>query len=102
MESVNGSGVRINNDPSAANGKGADTTPIYSRDVENYALFFDRPEVRLRFVNNTLAKQARRKDRLQRRFGRFRFIERSRLYNLILEARCYSALLEEMRSMRSS
>jgi hypothetical protein len=102
MDSVNGSGVRMNNDPAAANGIGADTTPIYSRVVENYALFFDRPEVRLSFVNNTRAKQAARQDRLQRRFGRFRFLGRTRLYDRVLEARCYSAILEEMRSMRSS
>ncbi|HEX5081316.1 MAG TPA: N-acetylmuramoyl-L-alanine amidase [Blastocatellia bacterium] len=101
MDSINGSGVRINNDPAATKGNDSDTTPIYSRVVERYALFFDRPEARLRFIDNTLTKQADRKDRLQRRYGRFRFSERSRLYNVILEARCYSAILEEMRLMRS-
>src|SRR5215475_4694850 len=99
MDNVNGSGFRVNNDP--AMGKDADSTPIYSRVVERYALFFDSPEARLRFMNNTLAKQARRQDRLQRRSRRFRFLERTGLYDWLLEARCYSAILEEMRAMRS-
>src|SRR5262245_9123249 len=75
---------------------------IYSRVVERYAMYFDRPESRLRFLNNTLSKQADRQDRLQRRFSRFRFIERTRFYKWVLEARCYSAILEEMRSMSRS
>jgi hypothetical protein len=96
-----GNDVMVNNDPSTANGKGAASAQIYSRVVERYAVFFDRPEARLRFMNNTLAKQADRQDRLQRRFGRFRFLERTRIYNWALEARCYSAILEEMQSMAS-
>jgi N-acetyl-anhydromuramyl-L-alanine amidase AmpD len=98
MDNGNGSGFRVNNDP--AKGKDADSTPTYSRVVERYALFFDSPEARLRFMNNTLAKQARRQDRLQRRSRRFRFLARTGLYDWLLEARCYSAILEEMRAMR--
>src|SRR5262245_58879907 len=94
--------VRVNNGPGAASGNGADRSQIYSRVVERYAIFFDRPEARLRFLNNTLTKQADRQDRLQRRFGRFRIFERTRFYGWILEARCYSAIFEEMRSMYSS
>ncbi|HEV2666134.1 MAG TPA: hypothetical protein VG324_14545, partial [Blastocatellia bacterium] len=97
-----GNDVLVNNGPAAASGKGADTTQIYSRVVERYAMFFDRPEARLRFLNNTLTKQADRQDRLQRRFGRFRIFERTRVYGWLLEARCYSAIFEEMRSMYSS
>jgi hypothetical protein len=102
MDGGNGSGVRVNNDLAMASRKEVDMSQIYSRIVERYSLFFDRPEERLRFLNNTLTKQADRQDRLQRRFGRFRFIERTRLYDRVLEARCYSAILEEMRAMRSS
>jgi hypothetical protein len=97
-----GSDVRVNNDLAMASKKGADTTQIYSRVVERYAMFFDRPEARLRFLNNTLTKQADRQDRLQRRFGRFRLLERMRIYDWVLEARCYSAIFEEMRAMYSS
>src|SRR5262245_44012066 len=102
MDNGNGGGGRVNNDLATAKRKGDDAAQIHSRVVERYALFFDHPEARLGFVNNTLAKQAARQDRLRRRFGRFRFVERTRLYNRVLEARCYSAILEEMRAMRSS
>jgi hypothetical protein len=101
MNGGRGNDVLVNNDPSTASGKGADTAQIYSRVVERYAMFFDRPEARLRFLNNTLAKQADRQGRLQRRFSRFRILERTRIYNWVLEARCYSAILEEIRSMAS-
>src|SRR5262245_56757206 len=77
-------------------------TQIYSRVVERYAMFFDRPEARLRFLNNTLNKQAGRQDRLQRRFSRSRLLGRTRIYDWLLEARCYSAIFEEMRAMYSS
>src|SRR5215471_569705 len=97
--SGSGSGYWINNDP--AKRKDADSAPTYSRVVERYALFFDNPEARLRFLNNTLARQARRQDRLQRRLRRFRFLGWTGLYDWLLEARCYSAIFEEMRAMRS-
>src|SRR5215813_5654117 len=97
-----GNDVPVNNDLVAASRKGADVSQIYSRVVERYAMFFDRPEARLRFLNNTLTKQADRQDRLHRRFGRFRILERTRVYGWVLEARCYSAILEEMRAMYSS
>src|SRR5215813_2307999 len=97
-----GNDVPVNNDLAAASGNGADTTQIYSRVVERYAMFFDRPEARLRFLNNTLNKQAGRQDRLQRRFSRSRLLGRTRIYDWLLEARCYSAIFEEMRSMYSS
>ena len=102
MNGGRGNDVLVNNDPSTASGKGSDAAQIYTRVVERYAMFFDRPEARLRFLNNTLAKQADRQDRLQRRLGRFRLFERTRIYNWVLEARCYSAILEEIRSMASS
>jgi N-acetylmuramoyl-L-alanine amidase len=102
MDIGNGSGVQVSNDLAAANGTAAGATPIYSSVIERYALFFDRPEDRIRFVDNTRAKQADRKNRLQRRFGRFQFLEQTPLYNRVLEARCYSAIFEEMRAMRSS
>lgn len=85
----------------AANGRNRDAEAgrLYSKIVERYALFFDRPEVRLRFLNNTLAKQAQREQQLRESLSRWRFLERTRLYNWVLEARLYSAILEELRSM---
>src|SRR5215510_1954299 len=97
-----GNDVLVNNDLAAASGNGADMAQIYSRVVERYAMFFDRPEARLRFLNNTLTKQADRQDRLQRRLGRSRLLGRTRFYDWLLEARCYSAIFEEMRAMYSS
>jgi hypothetical protein len=97
-----GNDVPVNNDPAAASKKGADASQIYSRVVERYAMFFDRPEARLRFLNNTLTKQADRQDRLQRRLSRSRLLGRTRIYDWLLEARCYSAIFEEMRAMYSS
>jgi hypothetical protein len=97
-----GNGVRENNDLAASIKKDDDAAQVYSRVVERYARFFDRPEARLRFLNNTLSKQADRQDRLQRKLSRFRFLERTWFYDWVLEARCYSAILEEMRAMASS
>src|SRR6266498_1777662 len=74
-----GNDVLVNNDLAAASKNGADMTQIYSRVVERYAMFFDRPEARLRFLNNTLTKQADRQDRLQRRMGRSRLLGRQRI-----------------------
>jgi N-acetyl-anhydromuramyl-L-alanine amidase AmpD len=102
MNGGRGNDVMVNNDSPVVSGNGADKAQIYSRVVERYAMFFDHPDARLRFLNNTLSKQADREDRLQRRFGRFRVLERTRMYNWVLEARCYSAILEEMRAMASS
>ena len=65
-------------------------------------MYFDRPEARLRFLNNTRTKQVERQLRLQQSLRRFRFIKNTRLYGWLLEARCYSAILEEMRAMAPS
>src|SRR5262245_21717985 len=97
-----GDDVLGNNVLAAASGNGADMTKIYSRVVERYAMFFDSPEARLRFLNNTLTKQIARQDRLQRRFGRSRLLGGTRIYDWLLEARCYSAIFEEVRAMYSS
>lgn len=86
----------------ATNRRSADPAQIYSKIVERYAMFFDRPEARLRFLNNTLAKQAERQAQLQHSLRHFRFLERTRFYDWVLEARFYSAILEEMRALAPS
>ncbi|MDX2034527.1 MAG: peptidoglycan recognition family protein [Blastocatellia bacterium] len=79
------------------NGKqGAEAARLYSKIVERYAMFFDRPSDRLRFLNNTLRKQAERQEQLQQSLRHFRFLERTRFYGWILEGRFYSAILEEL------
>ena len=77
-------------------------TQIYSQVVERYARLFDRPEARLRFLNNTLAKQATRQEELRQSLHRFRFLENTRFYDWIVEARLYSAILEEMRTLMTT
>lgn len=79
--------------------KGADPAQLYAKIVERYAMFFDRPEARLRFLNNTLTKQRERQEQLHNSLRRFRFLEKTRFYDRVLEARFYSAILEEMRAL---
>lgn len=64
-------------------------------------MFFDRPEARLRFLNNTLAKQVERQAQLQYSLRHFRFLESTKIYDWILEARFYSAIMEELSALVS-
>lgn len=79
--------------------KGADPVQLYAKLVERYAMLFDRPEARLRFLNNTLAKQRERQVQLQQSLRHLRFLENTRVYDWIVEARCYSAILEELKAL---
>ncbi len=106
------SNVRANNgranidwaniDRAPARKKSADPAQLFSKAVEHYAMYFDRPEARLRFLNNTRTKQVERQAKLQRSLHRFRFLKNTRIYDWLLEARCYSAILEELRAMAPS
>lgn len=73
-----------------------DTTVTYSRIVERYALFFDRPEVRLRFLNKTLARQTEREKQLHESLRRFAFFRNTRLYQWLLELGLYRLIFEEI------
>ncbi len=86
----------------AARSSGANPAQLYSKVVERYALLIDRPEVRLRFLNNTLAKQTQRQEQLEHSLRHLRFLERTKFYDWVLEARLYSAILEEMRVLAPS
>jgi hypothetical protein len=88
--------------PASKSRKGADPAQVYAKIVERYAMFFDRPEARLRFLNNTLTKQRERQEQLQHSLRRFRFLEKTRFYDRVLEARFYSAILEELRALAPS
>lgn len=76
--------------------RGADPARIYAKVVERYAMLFDRPEARLRFLNNTLNKQIERHEQLQDSLQRFRFLEHTKFYDWVLEGRVYSTILEEL------
>jgi hypothetical protein len=79
--------------------KGADPAQLYSKIVERYAMFFDRPSDRLRFLNNMLTKQKERQEQLHQSLRRFRFLENTRFYEWVLEGRFYIAIFEELTSL---
>lgn len=76
-----------------------DTTLIFSKIVERYAHFFERPEVRLRFLNNTLALHAARKDKLDRSLRRFASLKRTSLYNQLVQLWLYHLIFHELKKL---
>ena len=64
--------------------------------VESYARFFARPEVRLRFLNKTLALQAERSARLEEMLGRWAFLSRNRLFEKLLDFSLYALIFREV------
>ncbi len=76
-----------------------DTTKSYSKIVERYARFFDRPEVRLRFLNNTLAQEAATREKLERKLGRFEFFKQTEVYRQLLEFCLHRLIYEELRKL---
>lgn len=102
--------IGLHNQRSAQNGKGVDgnaatnrsvaeATLLYSKIVERYAALFESPAARLRFLNNTLSKQALRQQQLKESLHRFRFLEKTPFYLWMLEAWFYSAVLEELKAV---
>ncbi|HKX33054.1 MAG TPA: peptidoglycan recognition family protein [Blastocatellia bacterium] len=71
----------------------------YAKIVERYAKSIDRPEVRLRFLHNALGKQVVWQKKFQHSLRHFRFLENTKFYNWMIEARFYSAVLEEVRGL---
>ncbi len=78
--------------------KATDSSQVYSQVVERYARLFDNPGARLRFLNNTLAKQSLRQQELRQSLQRYKFLESTPIYEWIMEARLYSSILEELRA----
>ena len=77
----------------------ADQTLFYTRIVERYAHFFERPEVRLRFLNRTLAKQIARRERLQQRPLLLAFLKRLGVEDWLLEIELHRQILEELNNL---
>jgi len=71
-------------------------TLSYSKIVERYAHFFDRPEVRLRFLNHTLAQQAASRERADALLARIPFLKRARLYDQALKLWLYHLIFQEL------
>lgn len=76
-----------------------DPTLLYSKVVESYAHFFDRPEVRLRFLHSTLAQQSAVRAALDERLKRLEFVKRSRLYDQLLKIWLYHLIFRETRRL---
>src|SRR5215210_4797064 len=64
--------------------------------VESYARFFARPEVRLRFLNKTLALQAERSARMEETLGRWAFLRKYGLFEKILNFSLYALIFQEV------
>ena len=78
----------------------ANSTLIYSKVVEKYAHFFERPEARLRFLNNTLAEHAAYREKADALFARFGFIRKlkssDKLYAHLLRLELYRLIFREL------
>lgn len=75
----------------------AETSKSYLLLVDQYASYFDRPELRLRFLSRTLARQTARQEEWHRRFRRLSFIEQSRLYRWLLDLQLFRTILVEFK-----
>jgi N-acetylmuramoyl-L-alanine amidase len=73
-----------------------DSTLSHSKIVERYAHFFERPEVRLRFLHGTLARQAEGRERAEAALRRFPFLKRTRLSEQLLKLWLYHLIFQEL------
>jgi hypothetical protein len=80
--------------PSVSQMTTAEATLFYSKTVEQYARFFDRPDQRLRFLNKTLAYQISCKDQLDRALESQWLIKKLGLYDRLKSAAFYNRLLD--------
>lgn len=80
-----------------------EVTPLnYSKIVERYAHFFDRPEIRLRFLNNTLKQQTVDSEKLDQALRRFAFIKNTPLYQRFLDVWFYNLMFQELKQLLPS
>jgi len=74
-------------------------TLFYTRIVERYAHFFERPEVRLRFLNRTLAKQATRREYLKERPRLLSLLRRFGIDDWLLEIELHRVIIDELNKL---
>ncbi len=79
--------------------KDAEKAQLYSKIVERFAVLFDNPAARLRFLNNTLAKQQENQNQLRQSLRRVRFLEKTPIYDWLIEARFYATVIEELKAI---
>ena len=77
----------------------ADSALSYSRIVERYARLLDKPEARLRFLNNTLAKQSASRERADAFLSRYPRLKGSPLYEHLLKLWLYQLIFNELSSL---
>jgi hypothetical protein len=70
--------------------------------VEGYARFFAKPEVRLRFLKNTLALQAACGERLSNTLGRWKKFRNSKLYDRLVAFSLYGVIFREIAKLLPS
>jgi hypothetical protein len=79
---------------------GIDVDLICAESMEKYVQLFDRPELRLRFINRAREVQSLSIDRFRKSIWPFSFIERTRIYRCLLKqvikANIYKLLIEEL------
>jgi hypothetical protein len=73
-----------------------DSTLSHSKIVERYAHFFERPEVRLRFLHGTLARQTEARERAERVLARLPLLKRTRLYEHLLKLWLYHLIFQQL------
>lgn len=74
----------------------SETASSHFKIVESYARFFARPEVRLRFLNKTLALQAERATKLEETLGRWAFLRKYGLFEKLLNFSLYALIFREV------
>src|ERR671921_1827618 len=74
----------------------SETASSHFKIVESYARFFARPEVRLRFLNKTLALQAERSVHLEETLGRWAFLRKYGLFEKLLNLSLYALIFREV------
>jgi len=77
----------------------ADSALSYSRIVERYARLLDKPEARLRFLNNTLARQSVSRERADAVLSRFPRLKGTRLYEHLLKLWLYQLIFNELTAL---
>src|SRR5205814_4746936 len=76
--------------------------PAHFKIVEGYARFFARPEVRLRFLNNTLKLQAQRRADLEDALARRAFLRMFGLRERLLNLSLYGLIFREVAKLLPS
>src|SRR5215210_2364978 len=74
----------------------SETASSHFKIVESYARFFARPEVRLRFLNKTLALQAERSARMEETLGRWAMLRKYGLFERLLNFSLYALIFREV------